>query len=597
MDPETRKIQLDYEFLPESGTLNGIRLHSRARPGSEIHPQLSSIPKDSSPLLIIGLGLGDHLSIIQEAFPQNTKLVLELNPDIWTHSIPLQHTYLESYPKLWGFCLWEHVDQFSSMLSLISSNEASPLPHVIVLPAYRNIYTSFVDHCIHRIQQKRERKTVNSATLRRFGKLWLRNTLRNISHYSYGIPIQELFGRFAGIPAILLGAGPSLDELLPWVLEVQNHCLIMAVDTALRPALTKGLRVDFTMILEPQYWNTRHLDFVHDPDVLVVTEISTHPRAYQTFKYPPLLAGSTYPLGTYLEQGYFARLGAGGSVATSAWDFLNRLGVSEIYLVGIDLAFPNLHTHAAGSLSEQLVLTQATRVKPTETGNFTYLQSGKPIQVMNNLGQEVISDMRMNIYAAWFESQCKNATGSGEALSPKISSKARTFSLSPQARALAGITFLDNNGRNQIASYPAISQTIETILQPYKQVRLSETRENHSFSKIQDQVQRSLLELVTEIEKVISLSNQGLNNIKSYGSGKLNINQLLEYLNEIDHQLSTLPGKRVFGFLMEDIIQLIQSLPNPESFEATIERTSLLYKGFLDSAQWLYQECHQAIQE
>jgi hypothetical protein len=588
---------LDYAFNPESGTLDGIRLHSRARPGSEINSQLSSLPNDSSPLLIIGLGLGDHLIYIQKAFPKNPKLVLELNSEVWAQSLSIQKTFFESYPNLWGFYYWSHLDQFSSLLSFISPNEASLLPHVIVLPAYRNLYSIFVNHCIQIIQQKRERKTVNSATLRRFGKLWLRNTLRNISHYSCGIPIQDLFGKFTGIPAILLGAGPSLDELLPWVLEIQNQCLIMAVDTALRPTLTHGLRVDFTMILEPQYWNTRHLDFVYNPDVLVITEISTHPRAYQIFEYPPILAGSTYPLGAYLEQGYFARLGAGGSVATSAWDFLNRLGVSEIYLVGIDLAFPKLHTHAAGSLSEQLVLTQATRLKPTETGNFTYLQSGKPIQVMNNLGEEVTSDMRMNIYAAWFESQCKNTSGSEESPNKEINSNVKTFTLSPQARALSGITFLDNNSRNKLTSYPSISQTIQSILHPYKQVRLSETRERKGNSKIQDQVHTSLSHLISEIEKVIFLSNQGLTHIETYRSGKLTIDQLIEYLNEIDHQLSILPGKRVFGFLMEDIIQLIQTLPDPENFEGSIERTFLLYKGFLESAQWLNHECNHGLKE
>jgi len=575
-----------FPFDSQLGTLNGVRLHSRANPGSELQAQLKLVPKDSCPLILIGIGLGYHIDLIQEKYPKKRVMVLELHQQIWERSEELQRKILKIHPDTWDFYFWSSLDQIGLLLEIISPHEASLLPSIIALPAYRNLFGSWIHQITSRIQQKRERRSINSATLKRFGKLWLRNTLRNLHYYSHGIPIQKFFQKFDGKPGILLGAGPSLDDLMPWVRDHQDKFVILAVDTALRPVLRFGIRVDFTIILEPQYWNTRHLDFLTNPEVLAVLEISAHPRAFHTFPYPPILSGSTYPLGTFLERGSFARLGAGGSVATSAWDFLHRLGIEEILLAGIDLAFPHLHTHAEGSLSEQLLLAQAHRFHPTETGNFSYLHSGIPLEVLNNEGKPVISDKRMNVYAQWFEFQNTQRK------------TLRTFTLSRGARALAGIPYLDSEARGKYETYPSISDEIQEILKAYKHsdrnicsnFLIESELKDSTHLELAREVHSSLEDLIEQIDRVIGLSVKALNRLDRYRSRSLTINQLLTFLDAIDEELSALPGKRVFGFLMEDIIQMIQTLPEPESFDVTIDRSQMLYQAFLDSAQWLKTE-------
>ena len=46
--------------------------------------------------------------------------------------------------------------------------------------------------------------------------------------------VSELFGAFAGTPAVVVGAGPSLDKDLEVLSGLQERVLVVAVDTVVR---------------------------------------------------------------------------------------------------------------------------------------------------------------------------------------------------------------------------------------------------------------------------------------------------------------------------------------------------------------------------
>ena len=53
-----------------------------------------------------------------------------------------------------------------------------------------------------------------------------------------------LTGLFAGVPAIVIGAGPSLDANLAAIHGLQERALLIAVDTAVRPLLEASRLTD-----------------------------------------------------------------------------------------------------------------------------------------------------------------------------------------------------------------------------------------------------------------------------------------------------------------------------------------------------------------
>lgn len=247
----------------------------------------------------------------------------------------------------------------------------------------------------------------NENTLRRFGRLWVRNLARNLPEAAASPGVDCLAGLFQGIPALVLAAGPSLDAVLPQIKELSRRALVVCVDTALRSLLCYGLEPDFLVVVDPQYWNWRHLAGLSSPSSFLVSESSAWPAVFRAPRRGAFLGGSLFPLGRRIEAfaGRKGALGAGGSVATSAWDLCRIMGCSPLWMAGLDLGFPEGQTHAKASLFEQRALVSGRRLEPAASAQAAALVGGRSFAAPAADGGSVRTDERMALYAWWFESR------------------------------------------------------------------------------------------------------------------------------------------------------------------------------------------------
>ena len=81
-------------------------------------------------------------------------------------------------------------------------------------------------------------------------------------------------------------------------------------------------------------------------------------------------------------------LGTGGSVANSAFSFLEFAGFKNIILIGQDLAYPNNRLHANGAFENE-------RDIEAESGKYYY--------VRDIYGNKVLTEKNMDLYRLWFE--------------------------------------------------------------------------------------------------------------------------------------------------------------------------------------------------
>ncbi|MCL2176251.1 MAG: DUF115 domain-containing protein, partial [Treponema sp.] len=294
---------------------------------------------------------------------------------------------------------------------------------------------------------------VNTATHKRFGVRWARNITRNISALRDYPGISRLAGLVSkncttkhtrtfgtnkyeykervtdsdssvieineNLPVFLAAAGPSLDKIKPLLRDIHERCVIVAVDTSLRFFIQNGVQPDFTVVVDPQFWNSRHLDrCVFPPDkshaagqIVRQTALIAEPAVYpQVLRLPfknKFVCSSMFALGAFIEKKVDpkGKLGAGGSVATSAWDFARILGGSEIWIAGLDLSFPNLKTHFRGARFESLINSKSNRFNPAEKWIVRALRDGIPLMGRAASGEQVLTDRRLSLYAAWFENQ------------------------------------------------------------------------------------------------------------------------------------------------------------------------------------------------
>ncbi|HEY9593399.1 MAG TPA: 6-hydroxymethylpterin diphosphokinase MptE-like protein, partial [Spirochaetia bacterium] len=406
--------------------LDGIHLHSRYDPARDAEQQVArEIDPACTAIICIGFGLGYGPQAARRRFPDRPLLVVEPAPDVFAAALACRDLRpLISDPGV-ELYVAAHPEGVARLL------EGLPLAR----PAWLRLRPGFqarpaeyraAEETLHSWSLRRD---ININTLRRFGRLWVRNLCRNARELAERPGVATLAGAFDGIPALVVAGGPTLDDVAPRLPALRERMLVISVNTPLRPCIARGCPPDFAVVVDPQYWASRFLDWTALPRGAIVAEPSTCPRAFRATEATFFLCGSLFPLGETLERsvGEKGALGAGGSVATSAWDLGRLLGARPLYSAGLDLGFPGHRTHCRGVYTEEMWLSAAGRLAPAEGSAFRSLRDIGLFEVRATGGGTVPTDRRMLLYKWWFENQLR--------MRPDL----EAFTLSPRGVAIEGM--------------------------------------------------------------------------------------------------------------------------------------------------------------
>lgn len=296
---------------------------------------------------------------------------------------------------------------------------------------------SYFDSLSELIRRNLKKNEINSTTLKKFGTLWMRNSARNIRAFGSAAGISRWSGAAKlgekTLPAVVLAAGPSLNAILPHLVEIKQRAILICVDTALRSCLAAGVEPDFIVLVDPQYWAFRHIAGLKSPSSILIGESAIHPAAFRFCCRRIEMCSALFPLGAHFEAQFGKKgdIGAGGSVSTSAWDFAKRLGAREIFVAGLDLGFSSKNTHVRGSSAEEDAHCASNRVCSAETAGVASLFSANTVFARDYGGNPILTDDKMKMFAWWFESNVLKAQDGGQ----------RTFSLCKKNLAIPGISY------------------------------------------------------------------------------------------------------------------------------------------------------------
>lgn len=417
------------------------------------------------------------------------------------------------------------------------------------------------------IAEYRKKDDINAATLKRFGRLWVRNLAKNMGVSASCPGVSMATACFKGLPALVLAAGPSLDEALPALPELAKRMLTVCVDTALRSVLSVGVQPDFVMVVDPQFWNASHLDRCLAPHSVLVTEAAVWPSVLRLPFRRIIQCSSLYPLGRYVEDRMGppkGSLGAGGSVATSAWDFARIMGCSPIYMAGLDLSFPDGRTHASASLFEQRALSRGARYDPASSESFRAMRGAHPVKVVANDGSEPWSDERLTLYSTWFERQMR--------AHPETAS----YTLSAKGIAIAGMPL---ETLDSLLLLPErsddISRRLSLLLQ---EMDIDSTGGGERLGAI-------LLDLLLELEAIATKADSAVYMAESAkGRGGEDISVVLKELERIDEELLASKARDVVGFMFSSARDIIGG--RARTIDDSLEHTVRLYSAVAQSARW-----------
>lgn len=569
----------------------GRWLHSTRAPRREAE-RVAADPSFAAADLIVcyGFGLGYHLEAIADRHPETPIVVLE--PQLELFRAALGTRPLEPLLRRANLTLIAGPDAAEGLAPALSRIRPRR-PAIQRLRAAVDASPEVFAAADEAISRHSTREEINRNTLKRFGRLWVRNLVRNITVMAESPGIARLQNRFSDLPAVVCAAGPTLDEVLPRLAELRAHALIIAVDTSIVPLLRAGVAPDFLVTVDPQYWNTRHLDRADSPQTALVSESATHPRVFRLLsENPRYLCSSLFPLGQYLERGLEPRgaLGAGGSVATSAWDFAKVLGCNPVYAAGLDLGFPDHVTHCRGSFFEELAHGFCDRIMPVERYAAQYLWDGGSRRGVATDGTTILTDRRMLLYKWWFESQI-----------------AATQQPGPQFRTLSSRGLLIE-GMDALPPSDALgeaeSQAARAGGRPAIDARLSELHNHHQADHSIERLEHDLSTLAeelsaleTRLDPAVEAAQRAVETHRADPEAPLE----LAILDEADRMIAASRQREIVGFLIHDAAEEIFNSTTgagessgESSGERALRNSKTLYSALAESTRYHSQLIDQA---
>ena len=429
-------------------TQNGTRLHSAYNPQKEAETIIQNTDfSESETCVFLGTGLGYTCIECAKKHPEKTLIIFEPDPYHFFSSLI--------------FTDWTDVFKCKNLILAIS---CTPEQGITLINQYEILKTNFfhvkaqTNHAEKYfetletlINRNINKEKINIATLEKFGKLWVKNTCKNLKKSFFSQGITEYKNNAKNIPFLILAAGPSLQDILPHLKEIKNKAIIVCVDTALRFCIKYNVEPDFIVLTDPQYWAYKHIDGIKSPSSILITESAVYPSVFRFLCKKIICCKSNFPLEHYFDsfRSEKGTLVAGGSVASTAWNFAQYAGASEIYVAGLDLAFVNKQTHIKGSTFEQATHTTSKRIATAETSNMPILFSGNACYEKNYKQENVLTDQRMKMFAWWFESRLEQF--------PDV----KTYTFSQNGLYIPGIEFITID---KLLSKPEITKEKSTFL-------------------------------------------------------------------------------------------------------------------------------------
>ena len=343
--------------------------HSDDDPIREARQRIQSFAiEDTEILFIYGIGLGYDFLAAERWLEENDKrrlIFLEDNLGVIyrffeteTASRLLKHpqtqlTYIQELENTEGTfneLFWHHYGQ----------------PYKIFpSQAYQKYRARFFEELKHRLTYDMQMKYDLLEEYLEYGAAFYRNFYMNVLKWDRAHLGNSLFGKFKQVPAIICGAGPSLEKSLKTLKKIGNKALIFGGSSSLNALLHAGVDPHFGVGIDP---NAKQADRFRELPRL------DYPFFYRQRLFPEaldLLKGSRlYITGTggYDTASWFEKklgiegeeIEEGRNVVNFSLEIAYRMGCSPIIFVGMDLGFTDCKLYSPG------VITKDNKVEVNE---------------------------------------------------------------------------------------------------------------------------------------------------------------------------------------------------------------------------------------
>ena len=314
--------------------------------------------KDGSSVIFYGTGLGYHIEIFLKKHPNVNYYIVESVPEIlYTY---LSEKSLKELPakRLKGIILGIDEQEIVSFLNnIIDKTRKDTI--IVELPIHKSIFPKEYERFLDIFKRTIKNKKSELHTEYSFQKRWIFNSMKNFK-YIVSTPniLMEKKGYFKGKPAILVSAGPSLDDEIENLKYIKEKGLayIFSVGSAINTLIYNDIYPHAACTYDPTVNNQKVFAKVKEQNISDIPIIFGSSVGYETLidypgeKYHMITSQDTvsnYYLKTEDESKMNIVFDA-PTIAVVTLQLLYQLGFDPIILVGQNLAYKGKKRHSEG---------------------------------------------------------------------------------------------------------------------------------------------------------------------------------------------------------------------------------------------------------
>ncbi|HSH35689.1 motility associated factor glycosyltransferase family protein [Schnuerera sp.] len=337
-----------------------LYLHSKYNPIREaeaIIEEYEEIEPDTT-VIFYGTGLGYHIDLFLKKHPDINYYIYEPIPEmLYTY---LSHNSLKRLPslKLKDIILADNEADIRKFFNQLVDKTNGKFIH-IVLNSHRNIFTEEYNRFLELFKETIKDKKTSMGTNLAFQERWILNSMKNFGEV-LNTPniLLEKKGAFKNKPAILVAAGPSLNEEIENIRYIKENGLayIFSVGSAINTLIYNNIYPDAATTYDPGEFNQNVFTKIKEREIKDIPMIFGSSVGYETLinylgdKYHMITSQDTVS-NYYLKNKYGKPIDMvydAPTIAVVTLQLLHELGFNKIILVGQNLAYKGKKRHSEG---------------------------------------------------------------------------------------------------------------------------------------------------------------------------------------------------------------------------------------------------------
>ena len=368
-----------------------IYMHSKYNPIREVDTIVEEYKniEPNSTVIFYGIGLGYHIDAFLEKYPDVNYYIYEPIPEIlYTY---LSNKEIKELPskRLKNIVTTTNRQTISKFLNEAIDKSTGKI-ELITLPIHKQIFPEEYKEFLYLYKEIVKGKMSSIVVEGAFQKRWTLNSMKNLREVLSTPNIMiEKKGQFKGKAALLVAAGPSLNEELENIRYIKENGLayIFSVGTSVNTLINNNIFPDATTTYDPQKVNQIAVKKIKESRITEIPLIFGSSVGFETIENYP---GKKYHMLTnqdtvsdfYLRtinNEPIARVYDAPTISVITLQLLYQLGFSTVILVGQNLAYLGNKRYSSDSVN-RTELNKAEREKAITVkdvyGNDIFTNSG-----------------------------------------------------------------------------------------------------------------------------------------------------------------------------------------------------------------------------